>query len=259
MSMNRRHFLVSAASAATLGVLGTSSASATVAPERPDHIVQVRDNLEELERYQPKLVLGLDARSDITGMYGWIAESAQHDVTAYYYWTRYATQRSLLYWAGIDWGPDEHYLDHEPSIVFVNPDGTVDRIIATGGHHYAIEIDASDAVLEEGRVDGLGTHVVLRVVRPHNHYMNARESDVGQFIQPYAEFGSFEDVRHDWHRNGRFNQTNDEALVDPFAFYDHDLHYWWREDTWDAQFARYVWIPLGLRRGSSRDTLLYEQ
>lgn len=59
----------------------------------------------------------------------------------YYYWVWSNTQRPTLYWLGIDWGPDTHYLNHEPIIVFMNGDGTIAKTVQSGGHRLAFEID----------------------------------------------------------------------------------------------------------------------
>lgn len=258
--------MATAASVAVVGwgPLGSSDESDHLeydgdVPLFPDHIVETRDGIPELEDYQPKLVTTPEARTDMRGMYGWVAESDEYDVTAYYYWTRYNTQRSVLAWAGIDWGPDEHYLDHEPTIVFTRDDGTVDQVVTTGGHHYAIEIDGEWGNLTEDRVADRRTHVNLVGVRPHNHYVEAPSGTEGSFVQSYANFGSWLEQKRTWFRNGRYSSTADVAVVDPFTFYDDGdgdpRAHWWESDTWDAWAARH----LRLRRLSQTDEFRFEQ
>lgn len=268
MSATRREYMASAATLAPVligwGPLGGSDESDHLEydndiPQFPGHITEVRDDESELENYQPKLSVTPEGRSDMRGMYGWIAESEDDDVTAYYYWTRYNTQRSIFAWGGLDWGPDEHFLDHEPTIVFANPDGTVDQVVTTGGHHYAIEIDGQWGNLDEGRVDDRRTHVNLVGVRPWNHYVEAPAGEEGGWVQAYADFGSWLEQKDMWFRNGRYSSTADVAVVDPFTFYDDGSgdarDHWWRKDTWDAWAARH----LRLRRLSQTDEFRFEQ
>lgn len=239
-------------------------------PEPPEHITEIRADTDELEQYQPKLYLDYlpwdeqqQTKADMRGVYGWTAESADYDVTAHYFWTRYNTQRSVTWYLGFDlpgeWD-DSHYLDHEPTIVFVDDDGEVDEIWTTGGHHYGLRIDGVRGNLSENRVEDTETHVNLSVIRPHNHYRQAPLGEEGSFPQTWgATFDSWLDVRETWYDNGRYGNTSYEAIEDPFSFYDRDRQHWWREDTTDAWFAKNVWIPLGLSRGDDRDRLFYEE
>ncbi|AEH39542.1 hypothetical protein [Halopiger xanaduensis] len=215
-------------------------------PQFPDHIVDPRDDLTELENYQPRLVTqNQQAREDMTGMYGWSADSENHDVTAHYYWVRSNTQRSIFSYFGIDAGPEEHHLDHEPVIVFEAPDGSVEKVVHSGGHHMAAEIDGEWGHLIEDRVADRRTHVVLEQMRPHNHFVEAPDGEDGGYVQGYAEFGSWLDKRDPWFSYGRYAKTSDVAVVDPFAFYPADgRQHWWRADTNDAWFARNIYVPL---------------
>ncbi len=232
-------------------------------PKFPDHITDVRDDLSELENYQPRLVTQTQqARSDMVGMYGWSADSENHDVTAHYYWVKSNTQRSVFYTFGVgNLGPERHFEDHEPIIVFENPDGTVDKVVCSGGHHLSLVIDGEYGHLIEDRVPDRRTHVVLRQVRPHNHFMEAESTEDGGYVQGYAEFASWLDVRDRWYRNDHFEKTSDVAVMDPFSFYPpppDGRTYWWREGTWDAWAARNLRIRT-LAIGNERDTLRYEE
>lgn len=236
-------------------------------PIPPEHIHSIRDDRGELEAYQPKLYYGHllsseqdAARSALRGLFGWTCESDEYDVTAHYYWMRSTTQRSALWYLGLDWGPDEHFLDHEPIIVFSNPDGTVDKVVCSGGHHYALEIDGEWGNLSEDRIPDRNTHVNLAVQRPHNHFVEALGDSEGVWIQGIsgADFGSWLDERRAWYQNGRYSSTSKMAIEDPFTFYPSDGRtYWWREDTLDAAFGRWIAIPLGL--SGETDTLRYEE
>ncbi len=229
-------------------------------PEFPEHIT-ARDDLGDLENYQPRLVVGSQqARHDMQGMYGWIAESEEHDVDAYYYWIRSNTQRSIfqhLFGLDIEF-KDTHYLDHEPIIVFVNSDGTVDKVVYTAGHHLAAELDGEWGRLIEDRVADRRTHVVLRQVRPHNHFMEASSLEDGVWVQGFAEFDSWLDRRETWYRNGRYDNTANVAVMDPFEFYESDGRtFWWADGTTDAWLAKNVYVRR-LTIGDERDELRFE-
>lgn len=230
-------------------------------PQFPDHITETRDDIEELENHQPRLVTANDrARSDMVGMYGWSADSEDHDVTAHYYWVRANTQRSIFWYIGIDAGPEDHSLDHEPIIVFSNPDGTVDKVVFSGGHHMTAEIDGEWGHVIEDRVADRRTHVVLEQIRPHNHFMEAPAGEDGGYVQGYADFGSWLDKRESWFEDGVYEKTSDVSVVDPFAFYPTDgRQHWWRSDTRDAWVARNIKVPLSTSLGDSRDRLRYEE
>ena len=264
-------FVAGLASAVTLGA-ATSSATATnpsgASPlETTDHIVEIRDGTDELLEYAPKLYVppaeARRTRSETTGQYGWIAESEDYDVSAYYYWTRYSTQRSSLAYIGLDadavripltdweFGFDSHFLDHEPTIVFVEDDGSVDSVVTTGGHHYALEISGRFGNFSRDR------HVNLSVIRPWNHYIEAPRDVEGTLVDdyPHSEFGSWLDVRDVWFSNGRYENTATEAIEDPFVFYGRDGRtHWWREGTWDAWAARHFY-----NRRVRTDDLRYQQ
>lgn len=259
---SRRGFLAGLASVSVLGAV-TRDAAAGEPPgtsplETIPHIEAIRDAEDELLEYAPRLYVPTSearrTRSETTGQYGWIAESSAHDVTAYYYWTRYSTQRSSLAYVGIDvdtieipglgleFGFDSHYLDHEPTIVFVNADGSVDSVVTTGGHHYAFEIDGRFGNFSTGYVSDRETHVNLGVVRPWNHYVEAPSGVEGTFVAEYADFGSWLDVRDVWYRNDRYADTATVAVEDPFAFYGSDGRtHWWVDGTWDAWLARHLY------------------
>lgn len=228
-------------------------------PLFPDHITETRDDITELENYQPRLVTqNQQARGDMTGMYGWSADSDNFDVTAHYYWVRSNTQRSVLSYVGLDSGPEEHSLDHEPILVFENSDGTVDKVVYSGGHHLAAEIDGEWGNLIEDRVSDRRTHVVLEQIRPHNHFVEASSTEDGGYVQGYSDFGSWLEKRSAWFGNGRYDKTSDVAVVDPFTFYPSDgRKHWWRSDTKDAWFARNVYVPLSTS-DDERGELRYE-
>jgi len=239
-------------------------------PLLPDHITEVRDDLTELENYQPRLVMqSQQARDDMEGMFGWTAESEDYDVTAHYYWVRSFTQRSFFqHYFGLDINfKDSHYKDHEPILVFQSPDGTVDKVVFSGGHHLAAEVSGEWGPLIEDRVTDRRTHAVLRQARPHNHFIPVTDADEdGEWVQGFAEFDTWLTVdegggepygRYEsWYRNDRYEKTSDVAVMDPFSFYEDDGRtHWWREGTQDAWLAKNVYV----RRLATPDTFRYEE
>lgn len=239
-------------------------------PKFPSHITEVRGDLTELENYQPRLVMETDqARSDLQGMYGWSADSENFDVTAHYFWVRSHTQRSFLEdWFNIETGfKDSHHKDHEPILVFSNPDGTVDEVVYSGGHHMAVDFDEWGRLIED-RVTDRRTHPVLRQVRPHNHFVEASALEDGVYVQGFAEFDSWLTVDESaeepyglyrtWYRNGRYDKTSDVAVMDPFSFHssaDDPRTHWWSGDTNDAWVARQI----KLRSLTNHDSFRYEE
>lgn len=226
-------------------------------PQFPDHITEVRDDIDELEDYQPRLEIATQqARDDMEGMFGWIAESDEYEETAYYYWVRSHTQRSIFWYLGFDAGPEDHFKDHEPIIVFVNPDGTVEKTVQSGGHHLAFEIDGEWGHLIEDRVADRRTHVVLRQARPHNHFLEAESTTDGEWIQGHSQFGSWLEKYEDWYRNGRYEKSADRAVMDPFSFHDdNDRTHWWRQGTRDAWLAKHLYR----HRVSTPDRFRFEE
>jgi len=264
MSATRRQYMATAPAFLGFNLFSSSDSDNDLeydgnVPKFPSHITETRDDITELENYQPRLVMASQqAREDMTGMYGWSADSENHDVTAHYYWVRSNTQRSALWYLGIDSGPEEHYLDHEPIIVFENPDGTVDKVVYSGGHHMAAEFDEWGRLIED-RVADRRTHPVLRQIRPHNHFMEASALEDGTYVQGFADFGSWLDQYETWFDNGRYSKTSDVAVMDPFAFYPADgRQHWWADGTQDAWLARNVYVPLTTTSGDTRDELRYE-
>ena len=133
--------------------------------------------------------------------------------------------------------------------------GTVAKTVQSGGHHLAFAIGGEWGNLIEDRVADRRTHVVLRQVRPWNHFVEAEPTVDGEWVQGFADFGSWLDERESWYRNGRYEKTSDVAVMDPFSFYPSDgRSYWWREGTWDAWAAQAIYS----RRLPTADSLRYE-
>ncbi|MCL9818321.1 hypothetical protein [Natronocalculus amylovorans] len=206
-------------------------------------------NRAEVERYQPLLVASRDARRKMRAMYGMKVQSDSNDLDCYVYWMQYTHQdgsAETLEWLGDLLARDTHLWDHEPSYIYVDPDtNEVDRIVCTGYHHFALELDPDDenVLMSEDRVPGVETHVNLDVVSPWHHYRTADREGT------YAELVSWLEKRDAWKDNGFYDRTATEAIENPYSMLDRDS--WWDESTWDYRFGK-LWIQLGL--GGARET-----
>ena len=211
--------------------------------------IERSDDLDDLRQYMPYLRISPESRRQLIGFFGWKAESPDHDTDAYYYWARYTHQDALAdHFTLFDYAfgllsSDAHLWDHEPSIIYVDPEtGEVVDATATGYHHYALDI--SDPTLSEGEVDGLETHLNLNVVDPWHHYTHdtaERSVDVTNF----ARFESWLEHRDSWIDNGFYENSNSVAIDNPWSFRD-DTHSWWDESTRDYRAGR-LWHRLGFR------------
>lgn len=256
MSPTRRQFL--ATSGATLAaVVGVGSVSATDDfGWLPGHVTQVGDDPDELERYQPRLVTNAEDRQKMVGMFGWYADSSVYDTRAYYYWLKYTHQDSVLDsipLVGGIFAADAHLGDHEPYIAFVNTaTGEVERVVYTGYHHYAVELDADNANLSDGYQAGVETHTPLEVVTPHHHYRLADEGR-GVLASNITSMDSFLDAYPTWDRQGIFDNSNEETVRDPWEV--KSAGHWWDEGTIDYRLAS-IRIALNWRDAGDRDELI---
>jgi hypothetical protein len=262
MQQTRRQFLRAAGIGTTLGVStvlsGPTSAQVDTSEwqYKPDHITYSYDQAE-IEAYQPQFVTSRDTRQQIVGIYGFKAESTKHDLSAYYYWLRYSFQSSASDSLGtisqlLSGGPDGHFRDHEPVIVFSRDDGTPDRVVTTGYHHFALEIDADtdDTVWTQDRLSGVESHVHLDIVDPWHHYKTVPPpDDRGTFLESVATVDNWLEVRDAWKDNGFYDKSHGPAIENPFVMLERDT--WWADDTIDRQLAP-LWIKIGL--GGARDS-----
>lgn len=249
----RRVLSLTGASLAGLAGVSTTSAEENDYPKRPEHITASAP-IDELERYQPKLHTDSPTRDRMLTMYGWKAESADYDLDGYYYWLRYAVQKTALEeWLGISTGSwfgalDEHLGDHEPAIILVDPETEeVVEAYYTGYHHYATWVAAEDANLTSStKSDGDPTHLNLRVIPPHHHY-NHEPTGSGALPSNLTGLESWLDIRKAWYDRDTFANSNVDAVEDPWELIEQG--HWWEEGSRDARFAR-LWIALGFAEAS---------
>lgn len=243
-TLSRREFVTGTAVAAAT-VLGTSrTARADIWRDdaggwASDHITHVGDDTEELEKYQPRLISDAFDREKMIGMFGWYADSEDHDTRAYNYWLKYTHQDSLvdhIPLLGEALAADAHLGDHEPYTAFVDTDtGEVKEVLYTGYHHYAVHLDAEDANLSSEVLDE-PTHTPLEIVSPHHHYRLGSE-DAGTLASNTTDMESFLDVYDDWREDWLdADSTNLEAIKDPWKA--REIGHWWAEGTWDHRLAR---------------------
>ncbi|QCW05228.1 hypothetical protein [Natrinema pallidum] len=259
MSVSRRRFLATAATTAAAAVAVPGLASAADPPGWTlSHITAVGDDEAELRQYEPYLDIRFDDQQQQVGVYGWWAESSEHDTRAYYYWAKYAKQDSLadrIPFLGPLLSADSHFKDHEPIIVFTDPDsGDVQTVVYSGYHHFAVRLTGDEMTLAQDELS-IPTHPSLAVATPHHHYRHQRDATRGVPAHTIAgsEFGSFLEKQPQWERNRVFAKSHDPAVFDPWVARDRGT--WWDKSTRDYQFAR-IRILLNLRDGG--ETLITE-
>jgi hypothetical protein len=270
MPPTRRRFLRAAGLATTVGLssLLSQPASAQVDTgewEYKPNDVTLSYNRTELEAYQPKLETSRAARRQLVGIYGFKAEHDDRELTAYYYWLRYSFQDSATDSLGtlsrlLSGGPDGHFLDHEPIIVFSRDDGTPDRLVTSGYHHFALEVPSGtdDTVWTEDRLPGVQSHAHLNVVDPWHHYKTVpppADDSTATFLQSVTDVQNWLAVRDAWMDNGFYSKSHGPAIENPYTMLERDT--WWADGTIDKQFAP-LWIRFGLGGARESDELRIE-
>lgn len=259
--LSRRQFL-SGATAAGLSLVAPGLASAAEPPEwAPDHITNVGDDTTELKKFEPYLDATYEDRQKMVGVYGWFADSKRYDTRAYYYWVKYPSQDSLadaIPLIGGLFSKDAHFGDHEPFIVYADPDtDEVQEVVYSGYHHYAVRLSADEATLIQDNAD-VPTHMSLKVATPHHHYIHQTDTSAGvpaHTIVGEDNFQSFLQAKSEWERKEIFKSSYLPAVHDPWI--PKDRGYWWADGTLDKQFAR---IRLLLNwRDSGHDTTVKEE
>lgn len=253
--VSRRQYLGRAAATAVAPGMGLAalagSATADGGYDWADDgdYIERSDDLDELRRYMPYLNISTSSRRQLIGLYGWKAQSPDHDTDAYYYWARYthqdagAEQLGLMDRALGLLASDAHLWDHEPKILFVDPTtGEIESATVTGYHHFPLDI--TDPTLSEGYVDGRETHLNLNVVDPWHHYTHDRLEN-GVDVTNFAQFESWLEHRDSWRDLGFYENSNPVAIDNPWSFKD-DVHSWWAEGTRDYRAGK-MWSWLGLR------------
>ncbi len=248
---SRRQFLVGAtATAAAVAVPGLAGAADP--PEwTPDHITTVGDDPAELRKYEPYLDIPWDDQQSLVGVYGWWADSSDHDTRAYYYWAKYAKQDSLadsIPLVGPLFAADSHFKDHEPVAQFVDTEtGEVQETMWSGWHHVAVALEAADMTYVQDEAD-FPTHPSLEVETPHHHYSHQPDETAGVPAHTIsgAEFGSFLEKQPLWEKNDVFESSHTPSVRDPWEAKSRGT--WWPEDSFDYQLRR-AQVVLGWYNG----------
>ncbi|WP_254810600.1 hypothetical protein [Natronosalvus amylolyticus] len=262
-SRSRRGFLRTLPTSLTLGTIGSvQSATANEGTEYEwvndgDYIERTFDE-DTLLEWVPFLNISSDARRKFIGLYGFTARSPDHDTDAHCFWARYTHQESAAddmgFWdEAAGWmSSDSHLWDHEPSTIFTDSQtGEFRKAIATGYHHYPLEISAMNAPLTQfyGTRD---SHLHLNVVDPWHHY-TVDHNEQGQDPTYFGRFESFIANRDSWEEQNIFKNSNPLAIDNPWALADGRADSWWDESTRDARAAR-IWAYLGLRGAGDVDS-----
>lgn len=261
-STTRRSFIGLVGAAGVSLVAGTARAEVNTDyrwRDGGDEITR-RFDRDELVEYLPRFSISRSAREQLIGVYGWIAESEDHDTDAYYYWMRYSHQDPaaddlpFIERAMGVLATDGHLWDHEPSIIFVDPDsGAVEEIVVTGYHHYPLK--TTDPPLSSD-VSDQETHIELEVIDPWHHYVLNSDKD-GADVTNTVALRDFLEVRDQWESRGIFDRSSDLAVDNPFAMKEGRRDSWWKEGTRDAR-AAWLWHRLGLFGEDETDPELIE-
>lgn len=239
--ISRRQYLASAGAAVAAAVGLSSRASAAGVPElaTPDSVTLSYDE-ERLRKYQPRMITSTENRPRITGLYGYIAEDSERDLTAYAYWLQLTHQSGL---PGVS--QDSHLGDHEPVYVFVDADGVPTSVVYSGYHHYAAAKSLGEDDLVADRAAD-PTHVdALRITDPYHHYLFDPAATSG-----FVDLDDWLSVRDSWARNDFYAKTENAAVDDPFTMLTRDT--WWADGTRDRQFAL-LWRFVGIGGASAAD------
>jgi len=190
-----------------------------------------------LRNYQPMLRMSSDARQRHKGLYGYVARSEEHETDVLCYWSQLTHQDGL---PGVN--SDSHLGDHEPIFVFVNDDGSVDKIVYSAYHWFAgsATFGSGTTKLKANRASQ-PTHAVMSVVSPWHNYQFTPEKD-GAFV----ELKSWPEVRSTWIKNGFYKPANAAAIEDPWRM--ESLDSWWQPNSVDAMVAG-AWANVGRTLG----------
>ncbi|WP_306055432.1 hypothetical protein [Natronococcus wangiae] len=233
MTEHSRRAFIATMGTTSLGLTGSAAAERDW--ENDGDEITRTDDLDELREYMPYLAYsrGSESRDQLIGLYGWKAESPDHDTDAYSYWARYTNQNAGLEELGITdrvaglLASDAHLWDHEPSITFVNPDtGDVEEVVYTKGHHSVGVIEKDIPLIN-------GTNVSLEVVDPWHHYTPDDDKE-GVDVTNFAEFGSFLDHRERWEEVGFYENSKAEAIDNPWTARKSDTWFESRRDRYAA-------------------------
>lgn len=206
--------------------------------EREDQYGVTIDYPEDwLQRYGPAFVADRQTMQQSIGLYG---HRVQYDDSEYqyaYYWHKLTHQEGILF------NQDSHLGDHEPTIVRVDTDGTVDRVTYTFYHHLADTAEGlrlTRALQANETADE--THIQLRIVPPWHNYSLVEGTPDNPVT--YLDVEGDADAEHlrTWETRGVFDATADEAVWDPRTVQDRGS--WWDESTTDYRAAR-LYLQLG--------------
>lgn len=225
----RRRILTTGAAAVGAGTVGARVAQADHPRSRPEHVT-LRYDQAELEQYRPLLWTGhLEVRPE--AMYGWIAESPEHDTDVYVYVNYFPEQRGVS-------GFDSHVLDREPCYVFVNPSGTVDRVLYAA-YHWLKGSTHSPPLSDE-------THPAFEVAQKYHHYLldpkrrgsfvEIRQLGTSDGLDDAAVSTKFEQ----WLDTGWEEDLRTASMVNPWSMTNPDVDSWWSHAT--DEWLREGWL-----------------
>ena len=240
--MPSRRAVLRGLGAGVVGGVGVASIASPVAAfrdARPDHVTIAYDQ-EAVERYRPVAVNPPRKRSDEHPQqwHAWIASSPEYDYDVYCYWMFYRVQRGATQ-------KDSHRYDREPVYVLVDPTlEEVRELVYTSGHWMAA-VEESPPLYD-------GQHVQLRIVSPHNHYVQTDAAGTFYTVEPlgtedgepFHPSDTEQTTFEDWLDTGWRESLHPPAALDPAVMRSRES--WWAEGK-ETRFRRlYTNIQLGL-------------
>lgn len=208
-----------------IGILAVSLVGTTfvlaqsnvVSDNRPDSVSCSYDE-SKLSDYQPRLKIdNLDVKPSTVYAQYCTHDDKDYDVAMY--WAYYPVQEGFT-------SQDSHHLDREPVYVFINSDGTVDKI-SYSGYHYIKATNPTPDIVDQH-------NSTLAVVNPHHHYYDIGADSYGS----YPSIEDFSKVHEDWYANGW--SANPEVTANPYEIENHSS--WWSEDSsWNLEASEWYW------------------
>ncbi len=221
----------------------TVSHDATSWDAKPDDVTVVYDE-RRLWRYQPKLKADQQTRADITGMYGFVAESESEDTYACCYWLLTDSGEAPTFA-----NPNSALGGHIPIYVFVDEaSGEVVDIVYASWQWLAADLEPSEETLTTDRAD-YPTHATFELVDPYNVLRHVEDSG-GYF----ASLKSLPDDRSAWINNGWYESASATAIENPWVMRNSDREGWWDSSSLAGQMIGFS-RRLGSAGGEYADTL----
>ncbi|APX98550.1 hypothetical protein [Natronorubrum daqingense] len=210
--------------------------------EVPDDAEVMYDEYR-LRKYQPRVSMSSDLRSDTDGMYAVLAESEDEETFVCCYWLDLPSAETAV----VDF--NSQIGSHKPIYVFVDAETEeVEEIVYSGYQYLAADTQPDEDDLEQARADE-PTHATFEVIDPYNHLVYDEDGG-GAFL----ELHDIDDERETWEQHQWLDVADPLAVDDPWQMADRES--WFHDGltsftSMQANMAR----RLGWAGGSDADEL----